>query len=164
MRLRFVTCSDAVSDAIRAREGAMARWVGFTPSHAELTGFAMADGGPGYLGAHADCGVAIRPIGYDKATLSNELFVDVALPNEAAAMQWARSKLGAAYDWTAILDYLLPADFHQRGDFICSALCTGALDKGGAFAQPLALPWHLVSPALLLFWLSGRTQISPKRR
>jgi hypothetical protein len=153
MRLRFVTCNDPVSDLIRAREGDMAACIGFTPSHAEVVVR------EGYLGAHYDGGVAIRSVGYDRATLLHELFVDVALPDEAAAEKWARKKIGATYDWRAILDYLLPENWHARGDFICSGYCTGALANGGAFAFPLALPWHLVSPALLLFWLSGRSAI-----
>lgn len=153
MRLRFVTCNDPVSDLIRDREGDMAAWVGFTPSHVEIIVR------EGYLGAHYDGGVAIRSVGYDKATILHELFVDVALSNEAAAEAWARHKIGATYDWRAILDYLVPENFHQRAALICSAFCTGALDNGGAFAYPPALPWHLVSPALLLFWLSGRTKI-----
>lgn len=134
----------------------MASWVGFTPSHAEIVVK------EGYLGAHYPAGVAIRPVGYDKATLTHELFLDINLPNEAGAEMWARSKIGAAYDWRAILDYVIPEDFHEAGDFICSALCTGALEQGGAFASPLALPWHLVSPAGLLFWLSGKKRASPQ--
>lgn len=156
MRLRFVTCNDDLSIAIRIREGAMARWVGFTPSHVEIVV------PEGYLGAHYQGGILIRPVGYDRVTMTNELFVDAALPNEAKAETWARSKIGALYDWRAILDYLVPENWHQSGAFICSAFATGSLDKGGAFAYPLALPWHLVSPALLLLWLSGRTQISTK--
>lgn len=159
MQLRFVACSDPVSIAIRAREGDMARWVGFTPSHVELAGFAMPDGTPGYLGAHDEGGVAIRPVGYDKATLEHELFVDVALPDEKAARDWAVSKVGAPYDWRAIIDYLIPENLHMTGDLICSAFATGAMDNGGAFAFPIALPWHLVSPAGLLFWLSGKMKI-----
>lgn len=162
MRIRFVTCDDPFSDLIRAREGDMARWVGFTPSHAELAGFTTTDGKPGYLGAHDDGGVMVRPVGYDAATLTHELFVDVALPAENAACIWALSKVGSPYDWHAIIDYLVPDNFHEPNHFICSALCTGALERGGAFTYLLALPWHLVSPALLLLWLSGRTKINAK--
>lgn len=154
MRLRFVTCNDPVSELIRAREGDMARWVGFTPSHAEIV---VAEG---YLGAHYAGGVMIRTVGYDSRSLAHELFVDVNLPNEIKAETWARSKIGSAYDWRAILDYLVPENWHQFGAFICSAFCTGALEKGGAFAYPLALPWHAMSPAGLLTWLSGRTEIN----
>lgn len=131
----------------------MASWVGFTPSHAEIVVK------EGYLGAHYNGGVAIRPVGYDKATMLHELFVDVDLKDEAAADAWARKKQGATYDWRAIVDYLLPENFHQTGALICSAFCTGALQNGGAFPYQLALPWHLVSPSGLLFWLSGKMKI-----
>ena len=157
MKLRFVTCNDIVSSLIRDREGEMARWVGFTPSHVEIVVK------EGYLGAHDDGGVMIRPVGYDKAALTHELFGMIPLPQETRAEAWARSKIGASYDWRAIVDYLLPDNFHEKNDFICSALCTGALDNGGAFPYPLALPWHLVSPAVLLFWVSGRTNIKSAR-
>lgn len=153
MRLRFVTCNDAVSDLIRYHEGEVASWVGFTPSHVEIVVR------EGYLGAHYDGGVAVRPVGYDARTLKNELFVAVNLPNEDAAEKWARHKVGATYDWRAILDYMIPADFHQPHSVICSAFCTGAIENGGGFPFPIALPWHLVSPPLLLFWLSGKTKI-----
>jgi hypothetical protein len=165
MRLRFVTCNDPVSGLIRDREGDIAKWVGFTPSHVEIAAFAsgpvlVSYGKPGYLGAHYDGGVAIRPVGYDTAKLLHELFVDVPLPDEAAAEAWARKKIGATYDWRAILDFLIPEDWHARGELICSAFCTGALENGNAWSHPLALPWHMVSPALLLFWLSGRIVIA----
>lgn len=157
--LRFVTGTGQVSAMIRDREGDMCKWVGFTPSHVEIK-VRTPDGKVGYLGAHYDGGIQVRPEGYDKDTNTHELFVDVELPEQEAAKEWLTTKLGALYDWQAIIDFLLPENFHTRSEFICSALCTGTLAKGGAFPYPIALPWHLVSPAGLLFWLSGRTNIA----
>jgi len=155
---RFITGSDQISALIRDREGDMATWVGFTPSHVEIQ-VKKPDGSLGYLGAHFDGGIEIRDLGYDKASTTHELLVTVNTPNQDAAKAWLTTKLGSTYDWLAILDYLLPENFHSRGEFICSALCTGTLERGGLFSYPIALPWHLVSPAGLLFWLSGKIEI-----
>lgn len=153
MKLRFVTGKDQVSRLILAREGAMATWVGPVPSHVEL----VVAGG--YLGAHDNGGVQIRPAGYDKSYLAAERFVDVALPDEAAAEAYARSKIGEPYDFLAILDLAapIPLNLHESEHCICSAFGTETLTSGGA--PPFALPSYLVSPALLLFWLSGRQAI-----
>jgi hypothetical protein len=159
MRLRFVTGDDDISKLILLREGPMAAWVGPVPSHVELV---VAEG---YLGAHADGGVQVRQRGYDLAWLAAERFVNIAVPDPAAAFAYARGKIDAPYDFAAILDLALPApiDLHEQGHCICSALMTLTLIKGGAFSSPLALPAHLVSPALLLFWLSGRIAIPPAK-
>lgn len=157
MKLRFVTCSDPESTAIRDREGAMAPWVAFTPSHVEMV---VAEG---YLGAHADGGVAIRPIGYDKATLTNELILDVG-GDDAAADAYARSKIGTPYDWGAIfdfVDFVLPVDLHEKGHLICSAFMTIASRKARALPYRLAKLAHQTSPADLLLVFSGRMAISP---
>jgi hypothetical protein len=154
IRLRFVTGKDFVSRLILAREGPMAPWIKDVPSHVELV---VAEG---YLGAHDDGGVQIRPVGYDKSYLAAERFVDVSLPagGGAKAEAFARSRIDEPYDFAAILDLALPAplDLHEQEHCICSAFMTETLTKGGAFSAALALPPYLVSPVLLLFWLSGR--------
>jgi hypothetical protein len=150
MRLRFVTCDDPISVAIRLRERAMAQHIGFTPSHVEIVTT------EGYLGAHYRGGVQIRPVGYDD--FSSELFVDVAVPDEATAMTYAREKIGMPYDWGAIINFILPLHFHADNHSICSAFVTLVLQHGGLFV--LAAPAHAVSPRDLLLVLSGRMAIS----
>jgi hypothetical protein len=152
MRLRFVTCNDPLSKMIRDREG---EGTPFTPSHVELV---VAEG---YLGAHYDGGVQIRPVGYDKALLLNELFVTVPLTTDgdAAAEKYARGKIDAPYDWAAILDFVLPTDLHLEDHVICSAFMTLTAEAGSAFAYPLAKPAHAVSPLDLMFWFSGRNLV-----
>jgi hypothetical protein len=159
VRVRFVTCSDIVSSLIRDCEGPMAPWVKFTPSHVELAGFALPDGTPGYLGAHDQGGVMIRPVGYDKATLTGELLVDVPLPDEAAAIAFARSKIGTPYDFGAILGFLVFKDLHQDKHAICSAYVTAVLTVGKLFTGALAREPSQIDPADLLFLLSGRFAI-----
>jgi hypothetical protein len=74
-------------------------------------------------------------------------------------MSFARSKLGAPYDWLAIIEFLMPVALHEAHHFICSALMTLVAVKGGAFPA-LAKERHTVSPADLLFVLSGRVAIN----
>lgn len=161
MRIRFVRHSDLASGLICDREGEVAP---FVPSHVEIV-VQNPDGSLGYLGALDDReggaapGVQIRPAGYDKATMLHELFVDVALPDEAAAEKFARSKIGEPYDWEAIVDYLLPLALHETRHLICSAFVTLALKAGGEFVFPLAAAPHATSPRDVLFWLSGRMAI-----
>lgn len=158
MRLRFITCADPLSWLIRDRGGQMVPAIGFTPSHVEMV---VAEG---YLGAHDDGGVQVRPVGYDDAKLlplpdgkRAELFVDVPLSpaGEHAAETYARSMIGTPYDWGAILGFLLPCNANEHKHLICSAFMTAALKFGGALKFPLARAPHAIAPADLLFVLSA---------
>lgn len=156
MKLRFVTCNDPLSAMIRDREGEASP---FTPSHVEMV---VAEG---YLGAHDDeRGVQIKPVGYDKATMMHELFVMVPLTvdGDRAAEKYARGKLGSPYDWGAILDFILPTNFHAPRHVICSALMTSTAQAGGAFPYALARAPHTISPLDLMFWFSGRVDIGAR--
>ncbi len=152
MKLRFVTCNDPLSAMIRDREGEATP---FTPSHVEMV---VAEG---YLGAHYDGGVAVRPVNYDNTALLHELFVNVPLtvPGDAAAEKYARGKIGSPYDWGAILDFVLPVNFHAENHCICSAFMTSTLQAGGEFPYALARAPHATSPLDLMFWFSGRNDI-----
>lgn len=159
MKLRFVTGDDPTSNAIRAREGGMAPFVGFTPSHVEM--LVMTEGKLGYLGAHADGGVAIRDVGYDKGSATHELVMDVG-GDDAAAEKYARSKIHTPYDWGAIfdfVDFVLPFDLHQRDHLICSAFMTLTARRAGALPYRLACRAHEISPRDLLLIFSGRMAI-----
>lgn len=172
IRLRFVTGTSATSALIRMQERVT---MPFTPSHVE----AVMPDGSGYIGAHIDGGVRIRPVGYDAATMTHELFVD--LPNLNRTFSAGRgpfnasdpdtqadqfyayltSKIGEPYDWKAILgfaDPLLQAS-HVKDHVICSALQTLGLRGCGWFATRLAAPAHEISPRDLLLMISGRVAI-----
>lgn len=153
-RLRFVRCSDTLSGLIADREGVEA--LPFTPSHVECVV------GGGYLGAHLDGGVAVRPVGYDAATLVHELFVDLPATDEQAAAfdKFVHGLVGAPYDWQAILDFLVPTDLHGPGDYICSAAMTAAARLTGALPYPLVVPLHATSPLTLLMMLCAATPIA----
>lgn len=171
IRLRFVTGSSTISALIRAQERTT---MPFTPSHVEAalpdhssagTPFCAADGKPlpaGYLGAHYDGGVMLRPVGYDAATMTNQVFVDL----EAGASttdyfySFLISKIGAPYDWKSILDFIDPLqDHHDSQHVICSALQTLGLRACGWFASPLPVPAHQISPRDLLLLIGGRVAI-----
>jgi hypothetical protein len=170
IRLRFVTGSSTVSTLIRLQERTT---MPFTPSHVE----AVMPDGSGYLGAHYDGGVMVRPVGYDQATMTNELFVDLPNPVRTFASgspfiapdpdtqadrfyAYLRSKLGAPYDWKSILDFIDPRqNLHDSQHVICSALQTLALRACGWFPAPLPVPAHQISPRDLLLCIGGRVAI-----
>ena len=149
VRLRFVTCNDQVSALIRWAED-------FWASHVE----AVVD--EGYLGAHADGGVLVRPVGYDRAILVREEFVDV--PADAAAAEafehYLRAHLGEPYDFAAIFGFVLRDDMHAKEHAICSALQTDAL-IASRLARDLPLPSYQISPRDLRLYLAGIAPAPP---
>jgi hypothetical protein len=169
IRLRFVTGSSTVSTLIRLQERTT---MPFTPSHVEAV---TPDGL--YLGAHFEGGVMVRPPGYDQATMTHELFLDLPNldrtfssgspfiapdPDTQADRFYAflKSKIGAPYDWKSILDFVDPLqDHHDSQHVICSALQTLALRACGWFAAPLPVPAHQISPRDLLLCIGGRVAI-----
>lgn len=172
IRLRFVTGSSAISALIRAQERVT---MPFTPSHVE----AVMPDGSGYIGAHLDGGVRLRPVGYDKDFTTRELFVDLPNLNRTFPSHspfvgpepdtqpeqfygYLASKIGEPYDWKAILGFADPLlhDSHTRDHIICSALQALALRKCGWFAAPLAAPAHEISPRDLLLMISGRVKVN----
>lgn len=154
IRIRFVTGSSTISALIRAQERTT---MPFTPSHVEAV---TPDGT--YLGAHFDGGVMDRPADYDKATMTNELFVelDTDLSQTNAFYAFLRGKIGSPYDWKSILDFIDPfQDHHDSQHVICSALQTLALRSCGWFPAPLPVPAHQISPRDLLLTIGGRVAI-----
>lgn len=143
MRVRFVTTNEFSSALIRLREG---ECVPFTPSHVEI------DIGTGLLGAYENAvanvpaGIYIRPYGYDASYLKQDDFVEVFLPEEDAALTWAKSMIGTPYDWAAVLDYVVDRDLHEEGHLICSAFVIMVLVRGKFFKASLAVPAHACDP------------------
>ena len=154
IRLRFVAGKDDISLAIIWRSQLC---MPFTPSHVECV---TPEGK--YAGQHAEGGMLARDPGYDKSYLAHELFVDLAANDTQAAIFYAyvSSLIGQPYDMRAILDYVLPIDFHDFGRSICSAAMTLALRKCGFLPWPLAVPAHLISPRDLLLTLSSQIEIN----
>ena len=156
IRLRFVTCSDEISQFIRLQAGIC---MPFTPSHVEC----VSQDGKSYIGQHLDGGMQARPVGYDLATMLNEKIVDLesALRSEEDAFYtFVNSKIGQPYDWVSILSFVDPAlNLHQVNHLICSAMMTAALRACDFFPDPLTVPFHHISPRDLFLILSSHVQI-----
>lgn len=150
-RLRFVTGSDFVSNAIRfgERDG----WC----THVE----ALTADGAGYLGARLDGGVAVKPIGYDAATRTRELAVELpmAADAETAFRAFLDAQLGKPYDITAVAGLAIGRDWRTSDSWFCSELQAAALEACG-FVPRLAAADNHISPRDLLLVLSGRLAIA----
>lgn len=165
IRIRFVTSDDALSHLIRAEAGVS---MPFTPSHAE----ALTQDGQFYIGAHFKGGILRRPVGYDSASLmtlpdGTKSERIIALPctpeQEAAFYAFVERHVGEAYDWKAILGYVVPdLHMHDFGHIFCSAFMSAALRAIEApyFRWPLTKPFHRISPDLLFAILSTHVEIS----
>jgi hypothetical protein len=155
MKIRFVTGNDLISNGIRFYEHD--GWA----THAEAV---MPDGT--LLGAHLQGGVMIRPAGYDAATMTRELIVDLP-PFEDADHPWGmedrfynflRAQVGKPYDDIALIGLAMNRDWHDAGSWFCSELMAAALEFCGYWPPLAALDSH-VSPRDLLLVLSGRVPI-----
>lgn len=116
--IRFVTANDPVSIAIR-----METWGKF--SHVE---FILDDGTT--LGAHADGGVAIRPLNYAKFTEQHWYSIPVTEEQKIAIMAFAHEQVGKPYDFTDIAGILFHRDWRSDDSWICSELVAAAFEKG----------------------------------
>jgi hypothetical protein len=147
IRIRFVTGNDLISNAIRAgeRDG----WV----THVE----AVAPGGC-LIGAHFDGGVQARPPGYDRSSMSRELFVDLECENPDAFHSFLNAQIGKPYDLAAVVGYGLARDWRKSDAWFCSELIAAALEECG-YLPRLSAPDYHISPRDLLLVLSGRIAI-----
>ena len=118
--LRFVTSDSFISKAIRD--------LTHSPySHVE---FALPEG---YLGAHIDGGVMLRPLDYEKP--SAELFLEVDVPDAAwpRIMGFAKAQIGKPYDTSGIFGFIAPGqrDWKEPDSWFCSELVAASFDEGG---------------------------------
>lgn len=165
IRIRFVTGSDPLSNAIRfgERDG----WA----THAEVQ---MPEGT--LLGAHLKGGVEARPKGYDAADMTRELYVDLSFSTcvdisagssrqaaidamEAKFYGFLRAQLGKPYDITAIAGLAFNRNWREEDSWFCSELVAAALEECGYLPKLSAADNH-ISPRDLLLVLSGRVPIA----
>lgn len=143
IQLRFVTGSDITSRAIAdwQRDG----WA----THVEAV---LSDGS--LLGAHLEGGVAIRPKGYDAATMTRELYVDlVASPAVTEAFyDFMHAQVGKPYDVTAIAGLIAGRNWREDDSWICSELVTAGAEISD-FIPKLSSSVNHVTPRddLLIF-------------
>lgn len=153
MIIRFVEGTHSlISFDIEKRENVA---MPITPSHTE----ARSRDGKSYIGAHIDGGIQARPVGYDQATTKAELLLDLGPEGDDDAFAYMESKIGEPYDWTSIVDFLLPVNWHLQNHVICSAFMALTLRKKLFFRWPLAVPAHMISPRDLLLAISGRMEV-----
>jgi hypothetical protein len=155
IRLRFVTGNSWVSNAIRAgeRDG----WC----THVEAV---MPDGT--LLGAHLVGGVQARLVGYDKAEMTRELFVELHAADatiyapdiENVFYIFLRTQLGKPYDTEAVLGLGVGRNWRNADSWFCSELIAAALETCGYLPRLSAADNH-ISPRDLLLVLSGRVSI-----
>jgi uncharacterized protein YycO len=117
--LRFVTCHDIVSAAIRAYE------YGFWTSHVE----AKISGK--LVGAHFSGGVQARDISYDASSLKREQYVEVpASDNQTKAFeQFMMAQVGKPYDVEAIAALVMERNWREPDRWFCSELVAAALEQ-----------------------------------
>lgn len=153
IRLRFVTCHDAISFGIRAFE------YGFWASHTEAV---MPDGT--LLGAHYDGGVQARAANYDAGKFVREEIV--ALPADDAMTDafhaFLRDQVDKPYDLEAIVALVAERNWQAPDSWFCSELQAAALVACGWFTGPLATEFNHITPRDLLLIVSGRVAITPQ--
>lgn len=149
IRLRFVTGSDPTSRLIAAwqKDG----WA----THVEAV---LPDGS--LLGAHLQGGVAIRPKGYDQATMTRELYVDLfAMPSMVEEFYaFMHAQVGKPYDVTAIEGLVLGRDWREDDSWFCSEVVTGGMEKC-AYIPRLASTINHVTPRDNLLIVSAKQSI-----
>lgn len=152
--LRFTTNNDPVSRVIRWQT--WSRW-----SHTELL-ITDEDAGQfdlphaGYLGAHLDGGVLLRPLDYDPTCQFILADVDCTDDVKARVIEFGKAQLGKPYDLTAIFGILAHRDWHDPNHWFCSELNAAMFEAAG---DPLLRADELdrVPPGLL--YTSMRLQI-----
>ena len=151
LTIRFVTCSDPVSEGIRRFE------YGFWATHCEAL---MPDGT--LLGAHAEGGVKARPRDYDKSEFTRELYVSIpATPAQTDAFHsFLRAQVDKPYDFLAIAGLALQRDWQNEDAWFCSELQAAALCRCGVFPPHLATEFSHVTPRDVLLILSGRLDLA----
>lgn len=144
--LRFVHCSDIISDGILVDTGGKY-------SHVEAV---TPDGK--YLGAHADGGVKARPKDYDAGKFDREIFYHLIADGVMtdAFYHYLDACIDEPYDFGAIAGFMLHYSEHERHRVICSALITLALRWCKFFMNELTVPAHEMSPRDVEMILSQR--------
>jgi hypothetical protein len=137
-KIRFITESDPISDAIRLVT--FSEW-----SHVEI----ITETGS-YIGAHAKGGVQERPADYTKVSRERRYEIPVADDQYTKMMAFARSKIGTPYDFKDIAGLFLHKNLSSEGTEICSMFVfESALAGGLQMLNVLSEYSNLVTPETL---------------
>jgi hypothetical protein len=138
-RIRFITESDLISDAIRLVT--FSEW-----SHVEI----ITDEGT-YIGAHADGGIQERPADYCKPTRERRYAIPCTDAQLAAIMASARKDIGVPYDFLDIGGmFLHDRGLHSKSREICSEwVFQKVWDSGIMMLNCMRDFSHLITPEML---------------
>jgi hypothetical protein len=107
------------------------------------------------IGAHLNGGVQERAADYEKFGLRIRVTVPVTAEQAAAALAYARSKIGTSYDAEDILGIAIgDSRLHDAHDLICSCLAANILDNEIYRIYRVAKVHWQVSPEELRFALT----------
>jgi len=76
-------------------------------------------------------GVRMRTMGELLREASAIETIAVQVADEAAGLAWIAEQLWRPYDWTAIIGFVLRADWAQPSKWFCSELAAGAIHAAG---------------------------------
>lgn len=76
-------------------------------------------------------GVVERPLNDAIYDASRHAFSDIAAPDDAAGIAWARTQIGKPYDWAAVTGIALRRKWHHELAWFCSELVEAALSAAG---------------------------------
>lgn len=76
-------------------------------------------------------GVSERPVLEWTKDISAYDVIDVDCPNPQDAIKWARTQIGKAYDWTAIIGFGFHREWNKDDKWFCSEFVEAALTQGG---------------------------------
>lgn len=118
----------------------------------------------GYLGAHYDSGVQLRPFDYDAKKWIKQRFVTFTCDDTVAQHfeVLLRNHINEPYDYGAIFGILLhDTQLHQFDHCICSGLLAVNLRRSNYFDHTLVVSPYEWSPRDLALVLSTRAAFSP---
>jgi len=116
IRVRFIRDKGFISRAISGITGSLF-------SHVE---FGTPDGT--WIGAHIEDGIRERRANYCSPPLEYVYEIPITGDREIEALQWMRSKIGAAYNTVDILGLMFEArSLRSPNRYICSQFCTEGL-------------------------------------
>lgn len=76
-------------------------------------------------------GVRMRTVGELLHEASAVEWVDVDVPDEAAGMRFLADQLGRGYDWTALVGFVMRADWASVQRWFCSELAAAGIQAAG---------------------------------
>ena len=145
MKVIFTATSAWTSKAIEIFEGS------------EFSHCALVLPGDKIIEATWDYGVRTRNLSSLMSEVVRSVTMEIALPNEQAAIDFATAQLGKKYDKTAIFGFPFMRDWEETDTWYCSELVAASLEQGG-FPLAGASAYHRVGVRLALEFCQGLSQ------